>query len=200
MCVYTQYTLYMCVYRSVCLCMCLCIHMNRGVAWGEMEMTQITKNKWEQPTRIATLWMIRRILKRDRGRDHDERPAVTASVKLTSAPFIRTHTHTYVHSHTHKRWPQLHVKEPPYKTRCLFVNSIFQMDIMLASWFDEDDLCLKICSTHTHTHKLAHIDFQTHQVAARRLLLLPKQGSSPLVTFRRAPPRESSSNYILIMP
>lgn len=94
-----------------------------------------------------------------------------------------TDTHTYVHSHTHKRQAQLQTKEPPYKTR-----SIFKLDIMIPF---EDDLCLKICSTHTYAHTHTRTCTYTDCCSVcRRLLLLAKQGSSPLVTLRRAPPRK----------
>lgn len=50
---------YVCVHKIyfiyIELCVCVCVYILMFVAWGEMEMTQITKNKWEQPTRIATL-------------------------------------------------------------------------------------------------------------------------------------------------
>lgn len=88
---------YVCVHKIyfiyIELCVCLCVYILMFVAWGEMEMTQITKNKWEQPTHIATLWMIRRILKeRPWSWPWRTGPAVTA-IKLTSA----THTHRYTH-------------------------------------------------------------------------------------------------------
>lgn len=184
----TQNILY--IYRAVCVCVCVYICM--FVAWGEMEMTQITKNKWEQPTRIATLCMIRRILKeRPWSWPWRTGPAVTA-IKLTSATQRHTHadTHTYVHLHTHKRQAQLQIKEPPYKTR-----SIFKLDIMILF---EDDLCLKICSTHiqAHTHPYTHLRIYRLLLCTSSLVAFAKTRVQPTCYVAPRPSPQTTSMLI----